>query len=384
MKRLSHYASLIAVLTLSTVSTPVNASDIDNIIFFGDSLSDTGNFWFATGGAFPSPPYFQGSNGAPPEFTAGQWSSPEGPSWPTLFAARFGLAATPSSVAMPTSNNYAWGGARTGINTDPGGVPGLDQQVALYAASLAGNPAAEETLVSIMIGGNDVAGTLGDQAALDAGIASITTQIQILYSAGIRQFLIANVPDIGVTPRFQDLDAAAPGTANLASFWTVQWNITLDVELAKLNLPGAVIDTFDFFTFAKDPELLAGFANTTEACLTETSLCTDPASYYYWDGFHPSSTSHALLAEGLSQALVPARLQQLLDEVSGVRQGKRLARTVKWAQRTYANERIRATCGALRFFQFKVKILSFRKLSKKQAARFLSHAETIRDALSCH
>ena len=384
MKRLSHCASLIAALALSMVSAPAGASDIDDIVFFGDSLSDTGNIWFASGGAFPPPPYFQGTNGAPPEFTGGQWSSPEGPSWPTLFAGRFGLTATPSLVPVPTSNNYAWGGARTGVNGDPTGAPWLDQQVAIYAASLAGNPAAEGTLVSIMIGGNDVANTLGDQAALEAGITSIITQISNLYGLGVRQFLIANVPDIGATPRFQEIDAGAPGTAELATFWSAQWNAALAAALADLNLPGAVIDTFDFFSFAKNPELLAGFANTTDACLTETSLCMDPASYFYWDTFHPSSTSHALLAEGLSQTLVPARLQQLLDDVTGVGPGKILARTVKWAQRSYARARVPATCGVLRIFQFKVKLLSFRRLTDEQATRFTSHAETIREALSCN
>ncbi len=384
MKRLSHRVGLIAALALSIVSAPVGASAIDDIVFFGDSLSDTGNVWFVSGGAIPPPPYFQGSNGAPPEFTGGQWSSPEGPSWPTLFAGRFGLTATPSLVAVPASNNYAWGGARTGVNSDPAGVPWLDQQVAIYAASLAGNPAEEETLVSIMIGGNDVANTLGNPAALEAGITSIITQINNLYGLGVRQFLIANVPDIGATPRFQDIDADAPGTAEFATLWTVQWNAALAVALGELNLPGAVVDTFDFFSFGKNPELLAGFANTTDACLTETSLCIDPASYYYWDTFHPSSTSHALLAEGLSQTLVPARLQQLLDDVTGVGPGRFLARTVKRAQRNYARARVPATCSVLRFFRFAVKVLSYWKLTDEQATRFTSHAETISEALSCN
>ncbi|MDJ0917485.1 MAG: SGNH/GDSL hydrolase family protein [Woeseiaceae bacterium] len=386
MKRLSLCVGLIAALSLSLASAPVRASDIDEIVFFGDSLSDTGNIWFALGGV-PGLPYFQGSNGAAPEYTGGQWSSPEGPSWPTLFASRFGLMATPSLASLvgaPEVNNYAFGGARTGINGDPSGAPWLDQQVAIYAASLGGNPAPEGTLVSIMIGGNDVANNLGDDEALAAGITSITTQINNLYGLGVRQFLIANVPDIGATPRFQDIDAGAPGTAAFATFKTAQWNTALKEALAQLNLPGAVIDDFDFFTFGKNPELLAGFANTTDACLTETSLCANPASYFYWDSFHPSSTSHALLAEGLSQTLVPTRLQQLLDDVTGVGPGRFLERTVKWAQRAYARDRVRATCGALRIFQFTVKLLSYRRLNDEQANRFTSHAETIREALSCH
>ena len=71
------------------------------------------------------------------------------------------------------------------------------------------------------------------------------------------------------------------------------------------TLVSIMIGGFDFFSFAKDPALLAGFANTTDACLTETSICSDPASYFYWDTFHPSSTSHALLARNLYRTAVP-------------------------------------------------------------------------------
>jgi len=382
MTRINRLAGLMAALAMTIVSVPAGATEIDNIVFFGDSLSDTGNVWFATGG-FPPPPYFQGTRGAPPEFTGGQWSGPGGPSWPTLFASRFGRTATPSVVQVPYSNNFAWGDARTGVNSGPAGVPWLDQQVASYAASLGGSPPAAGTLVSIMIGGNDVANNLGDQAALEAGITSIITQTTKLYDLGIRQFLIANVPDIGATPRFQEIDAAAPGTAAFATFWTLQWNAALETALEQLKLPGAVIDFFDFYSFSKNPELLAGFANTTDACLTETSLCSDPASYFYWDSFHPSSTSHELLAEGLSQTLVPTRLQQLLADVTGVGPGRSLASKVTRAQRNYARSKNQATCGVLRGFVNQVRAQAGKKLTDAQAGGFTADANTIREAIGC-
>lgn len=387
MTRINRLAGLVAALAMTIASVPAGATDINNIVFFGDSLSDTGNVWFATGG-FPPPPYFQGTSGAPPEFTGGQWSGPGGPSWPTLFAARFGLTATPSVVAVPFANNFAWGGARTGVNSDlfkpePSGVPWLDQQVAAYAASLGGSPPAAGTLASIMIGGNDVANNLGSQAALEAGITSIITQTTRLYDLGIRQFLIANVPDIGATPRFQALDAAEPGTAAFATFWTLQWNAALETALEQLDLPGAVVDFFDFYGFSKDSELLAVFANTTDPCLTETSLCSDPASYFYWDSFHPSSTSHALLAEGLARTLVPARLQQLLADVTAAGPGKSLASKVAQAQRKFARSNSQATCGVLRGFMNQVRAQAGKKLADAQATDIMSHANTIREAIGC-
>jgi len=291
-----------ALLALGLVITaPVDANPIDSIVFFGDSLSDTGNVWYATGG-FPPPPYYQGSSGGPPDFTGGQWSDYLGPSWPTVLASYFGLTATPSLV--PGGNNHAWGGARTGVNPDPAGVPWLDQQVGLY--QLSGAAPGPGTLLSIMIGGNDVANNLGDSAALAAGINSVVTQVTNLWSLGGREFLIATVPDIGATPTFQALDQANPGVAALATSWSIAWNDALTNALGQLALPDARISYLDLFGLLDDPEILANFENTTDACLTTESLCSDPGVYLYWDSFHPTSTTHRLIAErGFAALAVP-------------------------------------------------------------------------------
>jgi outer membrane lipase/esterase len=313
LNRKRYVAVLAAVVAVAAVA-PAQAAKVGNVVFFGDSLSDTGNIWYATGG-FPPAPYNQGTSGAGPDKTGGQWSDWLGPSWSTVFAKKFGLLATPSLVG---GNNYAWGGARTGVNAAPAGAPWLNQQVGQY---LFGKTPTKQTLLTVMIGGNDVANNLGNVAALQAGIASITGSLNALYAAGGRQFLVANVPDIGATPTFQDLDDDNPGTAAFATFWTQQWNAALAGALAGLNLPGAKISFLDLYALGKDPKLLAGYANTTDACLTSTSLCADPASYFYWDPFHPSSTTHAAIAKYAAQAIgvpEPAALALMLLGLGGL------------------------------------------------------------------
>ena len=381
VNRINRLRSFVAALALSIVSFSTAATEIDNVVFFGDSLSDTGNIWFAPAG-FPPPPYFQGSAGGAPEFTGGQWSSPEGPSWPTLFASEFGLTATPSLVAVPYANNFAWGGARTGVNANSAVPPWLDQQVAQYLApfQVSGTSPTPETLVSIMIGGNDVANNLGDEAALKAGITSITTQMTRLYDQGVRQFLISNVPAIGATPEFQD---RGPEVAGFATFWTTQWNAALDAALDELELPGAVINFFDFYNFSKDPELLTLFANTTDACLTQSSLCSDPASYFYWDSFHPSSTSHRLLADALYRNLVPLRLEQLLEDVAGIGPGKSMSSKVARVQASYEREKYQAACGQLRGFINEVDAQAGKSLTDDEAHAFKAEASAIGEAIGC-
>jgi len=259
--------------------------------FFGDSLSDSGNVWYATGGSPPFP-YYQGSSGAAPDFTGGQWSDYLGPSWATPFAANFGRYATPSLV--PGGNNYAWGGARTGVNGGAG-VPWLDQQVGLYL--LSGSSQNATTLYSVVIGGNTIANNLASadfNAVITAGVNSIMNSIAGLYGAGGRQFLVANVPDIGATPLFQSGD---PATAAYATYQTQQWNMALEEALGNLSLPGARISYLDLFGFGSNPDVLSQFTNTTDACFDGENVCANPYDYLYWDSFHPTSHAYALVAD---------------------------------------------------------------------------------------
>ena len=322
------FVSTLATAVAVAAFAPAQAASIDSIVFFGDSLSDTGNIWYATTG-FPPPPYNQGTSGAGPDRTGGQWSDYLGPSWPSVFAAKFGLLATPSIVG---GNNFAWGGARTGVNAAPGGAPWLDQQVGQYLAGRAALPdamplsaeamssAIDTRLYSVMIGGNDVANKLGDPVALANGVQSIVTALTNLYGAGGRQFLVANVPDIGETPEFQGREAALPGITAFASAWTLQWNVALETALGSLALPGASIGFLDLYGLGKDPLLLAGFANTTDACLTSAGVCPDPTQYFYWDSFHPTSRTHASIADYAARAVgvpEPASLALMLLGLGG-------------------------------------------------------------------
>lgn len=283
-----------AAAAAAVASLPAQAS-FNSIVFFGDSLSDTGNVWWASGKTQPAVPYFQGTSGLPAASTGGQWSDYLGPSWPSVFAAKYGLLATPSFVG---GTNFAWGGARTGTNPSLGGVPWLEQQVDQYLTAVP-TPSAM-TLHTVMIGGNDVANNLGNPAAIASGIASIIGSLTDLYSAGGRQFLVANVPDVGDTPLFRSFGIP---TAAGATAFTMAWNSALGTALNGLSLPGASISFLDLFALGKDPASLVGLENTTDACFTGTFVCPDPTKYLYWDPFHPTSRTHAVIANAAALAV---------------------------------------------------------------------------------
>ena len=88
--------SIVGALFLSLASA--QASAYSQLYVFGDSLSDTGNLFAATGGTNPIPPYFNG-----------RFSN--GPVWVETLAASLGLPVNPSLLG---GTNYAFAGAVTG------------------------------------------------------------------------------------------------------------------------------------------------------------------------------------------------------------------------------------------------------------------------------
>ena len=101
------------------------------LVVFGDSISDNGNVFRASGGTFPGFPYYQG-----------RFSN--GPIWID------DLAAIPGVVGQPTED-LAYGGARTDTNIDPR-LPGMQAEVGGY---LALHPVVDPNALYIVWGGGN-------------------------------------------------------------------------------------------------------------------------------------------------------------------------------------------------------------------------------------
>src|ERR1700683_4285768 len=122
-----------------------------DIYAFGDSLTDVGNIYTATGGSAPAAPYVNG------QFTNGNV-------WVQDLASDLGLA--PLTPSLLGGTDYAYGTAETGgpafntsaANTDLIGATG---QLAQYQATHA--TADPNALYTIWIGANDLSDILAGQ-----------------------------------------------------------------------------------------------------------------------------------------------------------------------------------------------------------------------------
>jgi phospholipase/lecithinase/hemolysin len=259
----------------ATAQTTVAPSQVSQIVAFGDSLSDTGNAYIATGGAVPGPGYAVG------EYTNPQ--VPPGPAglWVDQFAAKLGLSSAP---ALAGGTDFAVGGALTGSASPQD----MQNQVNLFFASTGGH-APSGAVYTFWGGAEDI---LGSQSPI-AAANNIESEIEQVAAAGGKNFLWFNLPDLGSTPALN----TAPAAAALADLASQEFNATWSADLASLdalgiNVIGVNIEN-EFNAILADPAAY-GFTNVTTACQT-TAGC-DPNSALFWDAIHPTTAADSLVA----------------------------------------------------------------------------------------
>ena len=320
--------SIIASLTLGTSS--VFAGSYNGIVAFGDSLSDPGNVFVFTGWQSVRP--FNEDNIPDAPYARGGHHFSNGSTWIEQLSSDLKLKeGTGPALRTSAFTNYAFGAARA---RDTGSPYDLTQQVTQFLGS--GQVITPDTLISLYVGGNDVrdalvaffvafeqtlglGGTMaeaqaaGEAAAgeiLTAAITAIADNIVVLEMAGGIQFLVPNVPDIGVTPAVQ---ALGPDAAFLASLLSAQFNEGLESTLQGLEfLLGIQVTRLNVYQLINDVVTdpgVAGLINSTDACITplvrKGAFCTQPDDYLFWDGIHPTRAGHAYLAAAALEALTP-------------------------------------------------------------------------------
>ncbi len=295
------------VLLLASPMTVMAQSRFQGIVVFGTSLSDPGNAFVLLGEQGTPPDYMLNPLLIPSvPYAKGGHHFSNGPTWIEQYGRSIGLAESVQSALAVTdlsATNFAVGAARA---YDDGTNFNLTRQVDLFLAR-AGGVATDQALYVIEMGANDVRDSFALYATggnggpvLGQALGSIAFNIQRLYVAGARRFLVWSVPNIALTPAIRSL---GPQAAALATQVTLAFNGGLTQTLQHLALlPGVTFERLDAYqlltAITQDP---AGFnlTNINTACVTPNLApftCKPVDDYLFWDGIHPTKSGHAILS----------------------------------------------------------------------------------------
>lgn len=262
------------------------AGPFNAVVVYGDSLSDNGNL-FALSGQ-PGFPYFQGRRSNGPVAVEQLAASLNAPLVDLAF-----LGATTGI------GNLADGGTPTSVGSF--GLPGMLTEYAGSRATL--TPYLANGLFVVWGGADDFLSPspmdTTPQAIITRAVNDELTIINGLLAQGAQHILVAGLPDLGLTPDFEQLGALASAQGSAAT----------DIFNAQLfaALPSGV-------TFYNTATLLRaivanpaayGLTNVTDPCFNGTTVCSNPSQYLFFDGFHPTTAADQIAANAFLSVVTP-------------------------------------------------------------------------------
>lgn len=309
------------------------ATPLDQIVVFGDSLSDNGRIYSIFNNAhkvIPSIPIFPKS----PPYYQGRFSN--GPVWAEDLGADLNLRLYDYSMGGAWMESF-W---QTGIP-----FPwSLDVLLSNYLTENLFDQNKAKHLFVIWAGGNDYLNNrLSVDWATSQAINALRVYIEKLVLFGAKHIVIMNLPDLGTIP--YSLTKGSDYSTRLTQL-TQMHNLKLSVMLSQeirfhKNVNFILFDSYSFqqkilsnpeqFHFknvkdacytgsitlkdsaelkaineklnidvANNPELHAAFAASQA---TDPQICDAPDSYIFWDSIHPSEAMHQLIAQQMVQVL---------------------------------------------------------------------------------
>lgn len=276
------------------------AKPLNNIVVFGDSLSDNGNLYEYMGHKIPiSPPYF-----------AGRFSN--GPVWVEHLTASY----------FPTNANahlldYAFGGAGVSDEHEQDDVLfTLRREIDIYLSAHQGK-AGSNSLFIVWIGSNNYIGSPIDAEGTLAMVnAGISRGLQRLVKAGAKHILVVNTPDLGQTPLATDFEAK-----ETLAYFSRRHNELLLNMVNEMQQKYPKVQWLHFDVGSRFQELIDrpedyGFKNIIDTCYdakidkhTHASVLHIAASlklkaeddiceeYLFFDPVHPTAPVHKIMAE---------------------------------------------------------------------------------------
>lgn len=308
---------------------------------FGDSLTDDGKLGILVG---------------PPSFD-GRFST--GPTYAEYIAGIF-------EATGRDTNNLAVGGA-TAVRADDDNNPAtpapspdipladFDSQLTFFLGSLANILPIPESIIppvfdvtppepgtnplaSVLLGPNDIFGVLNDSTSTDSLNAGEIAEVQNAANAVVggliglqgatgglfNDFLVIDLPDLGIVPRFLGTDDADIAT-QATNIFNAQLEAGLQLLESGLNPLGpANIYRFSLNAFLNDVVagtiVIPGVTDFTTPCTETLFLISVPNCFFvdpalaverlFADEVHPNGQAHAAFAQSIIAELGPQFTQQ--------------------------------------------------------------------------
>lgn len=278
-------SSLSLNYTVWSNDSALQGERINKIVAFGDSLSDNQNMFNATNWKLTNPN----------SWFLGRFSN--GKVWVEYLA---------DNLKLPMYN-WAVGGAAADAYLV---VPGVTQQVDSWITYMQRAPdyRPQNTLFTMLIGGNDL---VNYGRSVDSIIATERQALDKLITAGARNILLLNLPDVSQAPVFKLRSDGAAIAAQVRDFNQRLAQLRSDLQTQYgSNLTIRLLDLNSLFADMLAHPANYGKSNTTLSCLninsdktsnylyTQTlrAECTNPDAFVFWDTLHPTTHTHRLLA----------------------------------------------------------------------------------------
>ena len=311
-----------SLLCCTQVSAQAQQPYFDQLLIFGDSLLDSGNFGFRFTNRVGD------GNG---NFSTGAYAEIA----PQHLGKALGLATNPAVSGGGT--NYAVGGYQTSdivksINgtglflprEDQAGTKVRDSYLTEFGSV---NPKA---LILIDGGGNNFLGAAANNVPVTEGMvrgwaSELVGGISALSAAGGRYIMLSNLPDLGKTAAVQAQNIGSPGAAAAASAGSAGFNQAVQ---AYANLSSANIipvDLAGLINYVSNNAEAYGFANGDLGGFDQRYMCfdavnsdciehpvygksqattADPSKLMFNDGVHPTARVGAIAGDYLIDVIV--------------------------------------------------------------------------------